>query len=160
MTFGPTCGLWPTIRGLVGALVDPDGAVITAATLPAAVDEQLDWLSRYRSLCDPGVDLVITEPTARHEPLGRLALEFGYRVWIAPLSLVTPISRAAWWRPTARQIATLLARLPNSIALRAILRRLPPNPSPSQLCLFSEPLGHARPLLAHPRPTRLQGTNP
>jgi hypothetical protein len=145
MSLGPVCGLWPSSRGFVAAVVDPDGALITVATLPVEAEEQIAWLSGHRTLCSPGPDLVLSEPTARRHAIGRYALASGYRVWVAPMSLVTPISRAAWWRPTPRQIATLLARLPKSRALRASLRRLPPDPGPLQQCLFSWPLGNARP---------------
>jgi hypothetical protein len=154
---GPSCGLWSTHRGLVAAVVDPDGLLTLAATLPASTEERLAWLSRAQWLCSPGLELVMTEPVARADPLARLALEWGYRVWIAPLTLVTPIAQAAWRRPTAPQLAALLARLPGIRALRGALRCPPPDPGPQQLCLFSGLLGNAAPRRITPTPQPLKG---
>lgn len=136
MSFGPTCGVWPGRRGLVGAVADADGQLAHVGTLPNDADQSGCWLSRTEAHCGPGLELVLTERLARSDPLGRLALELGYRVWVAPLGLVRLIAETSWWRPSPRQFATVLARLPRSRTARLTLRQMPLDPGPRQLRLF------------------------
>jgi hypothetical protein len=132
----PTCGLWPGRRGLVGAVLDADGQLASVGTLPPHESETGLWLSQTEAHCGPGLELVLTEQLARHHPVSRLALDLGYLAWVAPPDLVKLISGAAWWRPTPRQLAAMLARLPRVRAARFMLRRLPLEPGPRQLRLF------------------------
>lgn len=134
-TGGPTCGLWPSSRGVVAAVVDADGILALVAPLPHDSDERDLWLSRTVAHHGPGLELVMTESLARYDSLGRFALECGYPLWIAPPRLVTAIARAAWWRPAPRQLAALLARMPQVRPLRAALRRRRPD-EPRQMSLL------------------------
>jgi hypothetical protein len=131
---GTTCGVWPAARGLVAALIDADGVLTLTAGLPADADERGLWLSRAVAHHGPVLELVLPSSVARDDSLGRLALEHGYAVWVAPARLVLAIARAAWWRPSPRQMAAILARLPQVRSLRSALRRLPPD-EPRQLTL-------------------------
>jgi fructose-specific component phosphotransferase system IIB-like protein len=135
----PSCGLWPTHRGLVGAVVDADGVLVFAGRLPTDLDERNSWLFHVERHYGASPELVLTEPVARRDPIGRITAECGFTVWVAPLSVVTPLARAAFWRPTPRQLAALLARMPRVASLRAALRLVPRDPGPSQL-RFTFPL--------------------
>jgi hypothetical protein len=150
---GNSCGLWPTSRGLVASLVDADGVLAYAGAIPAdSEDDFLDWLAGIQRYHGPITHLVLTESLARDSFLAAHAIQYGHRLWIAPLGLVTSISRAAWWRPTPRGIAAMLARLPLVAALRAFLRLAPTTPSPDQLDLFFDlPRLHAIRRARHPQ---------
>lgn len=132
-----SCGFWRTSRGgLLAAIVDLDGFLASVDAVPDDEEERSAWLSRAQYLYGPTIELVLTEPIARHDGLGRLALMMGHRVWLAPANLITPLARAAWYRPAPRQLAAMLARLPRVDRLRTVLRRLPADPGPRQLPLF------------------------
>ena len=131
---GTTCGVWPAARGLVAALVDADGVLALTTALPGDPDERCLWLSRAVAHHGPCFEMVLPSSVARDDSLGRLTLEHGYPVWVAPTRLVLAIARAAWWRPSPRQMAAILARLPQVRPLRSALRRLPPD-EPRQLTL-------------------------
>ena len=132
-----SCGFWRTGRGgLVAAVVDLDGFLAVVEPLPDDEEERGAWLSRTVYLYGPVIELVLTEAMARHDDLGRLALMMGHRVWVAPANLVTPLARAAWYRPAPRQLAAMLARLPRVARLWPVLRRMPEDPGPRQLPLF------------------------
>jgi hypothetical protein len=122
-------------------VVDSDGMVVHASRLPEADQDRLGWLARQDADHGPGLELVVTELTAREDALAmlsRLALDRGYRVWVAPRKMVLPMCRAAWGRPNARQAAALLARLPRVAVFRAVLRRAPLSPGTRQLRLFRD----------------------
>lgn len=135
---GPTCGLWPGARALIGAVVDPDGLLVAAGGLPQGNDDGEDgsWLSHLEAHYGPDLELVLTPRLARQNPLGRVAVELGYQVWVAPSHLVSLVASAAWYKPSPRQLATVLARLPLTRATRAALRQLPLAPGPRQLRLL------------------------
>jgi hypothetical protein len=143
MTLGPSCGLWSTRRGLVAAVIDVDGPLLLAGYLPEDITDRSVWLSNVERHHGTGLELVFTDCTARWDPLGRLALELGHRVWIAPRYLAVAIARAAWWRPRPLQIAATLARFPRVAHLRQSLRLCPADPGPQQLGLFDRPPRHA-----------------
>lgn len=139
MSWGPICGLWPGERGLVGAVVDLDGVVLEARTIRPSDDDEIDehdvWFGRVTRFHGPQIEVVVTPRLARGHPACRLALDLGHRVWLAPRSVLELIASVAWWRPTPRNYAIALARMPLSRAARPLLRTLMPDP-PRQLRLF------------------------
>jgi hypothetical protein len=128
--------VWLGDRELVGVVVDHDGARVIASRIPDdEPGEALNWLARAEYEVGPGLELVVSSCTVRHLDLAAHALLLEPRVWVAPRNIVLAVCRAAWWRPTPRQIATVLARMPYSRHLRACLR-LQPRISYRQLRLF------------------------
>jgi len=139
-----SCGFWRTERGgLLAAIVDLDGLLLGAELVPDDEEDRCGWFARALWHYGPFLELVLTEPNARHDDLGRLALMLGHRVWVAPANLVTALAQAAWYRPSPRQRAAMLARLPRVALLRATLRRAPRDPGPDQLS-FTFPLPKPR----------------
>lgn len=139
-----SCGFWRSGRGgLIAAVVDLDGFLAAVEAVPDDEEERCSWLSDLYWRHGPILELVLTEPLARHDGLGRLALMMGHRVWVAPANLVAALAQAAWYRPAPRQRAVLLARLPRVALLRAALRRVLPDPGPDQLH-FAFPLPKPR----------------
>ena len=135
-----SCGLWRTKRGcLLAAIVDLDGLLLGTEPVPDDEEDRCDWFAPVQWHYGPFLEIVLTEHLARYDSLGRLALLLGYRVWIAPANIVTPMSRAAWYRPTPRQLAAMLARMPRVARLRLALRHLPPDPGPDQLSFTFPP---------------------
>lgn len=130
-----TCGVWRSRPGLRVAVVDPDGSLVSTENLPPDDEGRFDWLAHCQFEHGPDLALVLPELVARYDTLGRLALERGHVVWIAPAALVEPIARAAWQRPSPSQMAALLARVPLVAALRASLRYAPGD-DPRQLRLL------------------------
>jgi hypothetical protein len=55
---------------------------------------------------------------------------------VAQTELIGLVAAAAWCRPTPRQLAAALARLPRIRAARSSLRQLPLHPGPHQLPLL------------------------
>ena len=138
MNFGPIGGIWSTPKGLVAAVIERDGPLLLTALLPDDESDRADWLSHVEAYHGCGLALVITDRPALRDPFGRLALELGRRVWIAPRSLAGVIARASWWRPRSAQIAAMLARFLLVPTLRQQLRLAPPDPGPRQLALFGQ----------------------
>jgi hypothetical protein len=81
------------------------------------------------------LDLVLPEPIARSDQIGRIVAESGIAVWVAPSAVVMPLRLAAAIS-TARSSAALLARLPGIPHFRAQLRRLEGPASDRQLRLI------------------------
>jgi hypothetical protein len=135
VSFRATCGIWRGSRRLIAVTVDDEGCVVFEGALPAQSQDWPAWFSGLELRHGPGIALVLTERTARHERIGQVAVDVAESVWIAPADVVAQISRAAWFRPTPRQLATVLARLPRVRAYRAALRPASHRASPSQLPL-------------------------
>jgi hypothetical protein len=132
-----TCGIWRGGRGLVAVVVDEDGLVAFEGYLPLE-EAWPRWLSTLAANHGANLSLVLSDRCARRERIGRVAVRLGYQLLIAPTELVTPLSRAAWSKPSARQLAALLARLPRIRAFRSALRANLPRSAPKQMALFGQ----------------------
>jgi len=119
------CGVWYGDRGqLVAVVVDTEGRCHKTPPPPLQDSDRWDWLDQLWGEHGLDVELVLPESVGRSNRLGRLALEHGIPLWLAPDVLVDAIREAALARPRLATVAAVLARLPDVRAWRAHLRRV------------------------------------
>lgn len=129
------CGLWRTPRRLLAVVLDEHGRSrppISIARTDNARWGLLLWLQSKGHR-----DLVLTDALARGDPIGRMALAQGVRVWLVPTPVVEDVRQATelTTRP-AKYTAALLARWPGAPALRSYLRPAVPDFDDRQLGLW------------------------
>ena len=131
------CGLWLARGRLIAVVVDDTGRASPA--ISACLDDDARWglLEHVEATHSLDIDLVLAEELSRHDNIGRLALQRGLPVWLAPQRLVDAISAAAGMAtgPPARR-AAMIARLMRVPAWRGYLRRLELNADRRQLPLL------------------------
>jgi len=129
------CGLWRTPRRLVAVVLDEDGRPRPPLSVALTDDARwglLVWLQSRG--CH---DVVLTDALARGDPIGRIAVTLGVRLWVAPASVVEGVRQATELsRRPPKYTAALLARWPSAPALRAYLRAVEPDVSDRQLGLW------------------------
>lgn len=113
-----TCGIWPTTRNRLVAVVITDAGLKRAPILTARTMAAATALIEYL-VSEVNADIILAE-LLLGEPIGRAAIRSG-RLWIAPRALVEPMRQAAALQATTT--AAMLARLPRVPALRRELRR-------------------------------------
>lgn len=131
------CGLWLARRRLIAVVVDDGGRASPA--ISACLDDDARWglLEHVEATHGLDVDLVLAEELSKYDNIGRLALERGLPVWMAPQRLIDAIATAAGLArgPPART-AAMIARLMRVPAWRGHLRRLELNADRRQLSLL------------------------
>lgn len=112
-----TCGIWPTTRHRLVAVVITDAGLTRKPILAARRPDAAKALIEYVVSLD--AEVVLAEPLLG-EAVGRAAIGSG-RLWVAPRGLVEAIRQAAALK--AATTAAMLARLPRVPALRRALHR-------------------------------------
>jgi hypothetical protein len=130
-----SCGLWRTPRRLLAVVLDDEGdprPPISVALTDDARWGLLVWLQAKGCR-----DVVLTDALARGDPIGRMAVTLGVRLWTLPTSIVEGVRQATELakRPP-KHTAALLARWPSAPALRVYLRAAEPDASDRQLGLW------------------------
>lgn len=120
-----TCGVWSCRRGLYAVVLDCDGLLALRGAVPDEDENQIAWLAKLEREVGGPLEMVLPEHLARAASLGRLAQLYQCQVWVAPDRLVASIRAVVWDRPSPRQLAAMLARLPRVRDLRVALRRMP-----------------------------------
>ena len=119
-----TCGLWPGQRNLVAVAADDDGRFAGPAGKANYSDEERwDLLSYIEGHHGLDCAFVVTEGFARADPIARIAVGRGARVWMIADNVVDDF-RVLACNPNAspRQLSLLLARLPLCLPLRPKLK--------------------------------------
>lgn len=131
------CGLWLARRRIVAVVLDDRGRASPAVS--ASLDDDARWglLEQVDGPHGLDVDIVLAEALSRCDNIGRLALERGLPVWLAPQRLIDAIAAAAGLArgPPAR-MAAVIARLMLVPAWRGHLRRLEIHTDRRQLSLL------------------------
>lgn len=125
---GLTCGLWLTRRQLVAVVVDEDGDPAWTGTAGRDVEGCRGLLATVDAGVGLDYALVVPEALARTGRIARVAAEHGVALWLVPDALVESVRLVGRLGagPPARTAAAL-ARLPLARAMRAQLRRVPPD---------------------------------
>ena len=129
------CGLWRTPRRLLAVVLDEHGhprPPISVALTDDARWGLLVWLQSKGHR-----EVVLTDALARGDPIGRIALTLGVRLWVVPASVVEGVRQATeLTKRPPKHTAALLARWPGAPALRSYLRAAVPDLDDRQLGLW------------------------
>ncbi len=129
------CGLWRTPRRLLAVVLDDHGHPRPPISVALADDARwglLVWLQSKGHR-----DVVLTDALARGDPIGRIALTLGVRLWVVPASVLEGVRQAtALTKRPPKHTAALLARWPAAPALRSYLRAVVPDLDDRQLGLW------------------------
>ena len=115
------CGLWRSPRRLLAVVLDEHGRPRPPISIALTDDARLGLLAWLQS---KGLrDLVLTDALARGDPIGRMALALGIRVWVLPAPVVADVRQAtAWPRRAPKSPAAPLVRCHRPTALRPSAR--------------------------------------
>lgn len=129
------CGLWRTPRRLLAVVLDDRGHSRPPISIALTDDARwglLIWLQSKGHR-----EVVLTDALARGDPIGRMALTLGLRLWVVPAPVVQGVRQAAdLTRRAPKHTAALLARWPGVPALRPYLRAARPDLDDRQLGLW------------------------
>jgi hypothetical protein len=129
------CGLWRTPRRLLAVVLDehdrPRPPISVALTHDARWGLVV-WLQSKGCR-----DVVLTDLLARGDPIARIAVTSGVRLWMLPAQVVEGVRQATeLTKRPPKHTAALLARWPSAPALRPYLRAAEPDVSDLQLALW------------------------
>ena len=118
-----TGGLWLARRRLIAVVVGESGRASPPTTAELQDDARWGLLEQLDAVHGLDVQLVLPETLAQQDSIGRLAVERGLDVWVAPGRLVEALRTVAALAtgPPART-AAMIARLALHAAWRGHLR--------------------------------------
>lgn len=120
-----TCGLWLTRPHLWACVADDDGKLLGSSRIARTDDARWNFLAHLDAHHGLDCGLILTDVNARSDNIGRLALQRGIVVWLAPwrtVDAVRVIAGMATGPP--RRTAAALARMQLHPLFRAQLRKL------------------------------------
>jgi hypothetical protein len=117
------CGIWPTRRRLIAAVVDDWGRDEPGSLYATDDDERWALIERVGAMHGLDCELILPDSLLSADRLPRFALARGHPVWVAPWSLIDAIRVAAHLRASSR-VAAMIARLSTTSVLCGYLRRL------------------------------------
>jgi hypothetical protein len=119
-----TCGLWPGQRNLIAVVADDDGRFAGPAGKGDYSDEgRWDLLSYIEGHHGLDCAFIVTDGFARADPIARLAVNRGARVWMVADQVIDDFRvLACSQNASPKQLALLLARTPLCLPLRPKLQ--------------------------------------